>query len=313
MLLQSVAEAFRAGLAASVILSADRSNSIQHRRSDCAVSLPPGPTADRAKHGNPDERAVGISLLYPTEGDGPGVKVLAWNIRHGGSASQTLAPAIVLHNPDVVVLCEFREKSRMLLDELRFLGWAHSAASPVRGPINGVAIASKLPLDTRTAPFGGPPFDRWGIEAGVSPDLTVLGLYAPLADSLDSSPAIQRQFWNTVHRMAAERQNERVLLIGDFNTGATGTDCPVAVPCADAFEDLSTMGWVDAWRLCNPDANDFSYVHHANGETSRWRIDHAFVSPALAASVTSCWYSHDERERWVSDHSMLLIKIDGCR
>ena len=239
------------------------------------------------------------------------MKVLAWNIRHGGSVSQALAPAIMLHDPDVIVLCEFREKSQRLLDELRFLGWDHSVASPVSGPINGVAIASKLPLDIRPAPFGEPPFDRWGVEAGVTPDLTVIGVYAPLAHSLASSPAIQREFWKGVHRIAEQRQHERVLLIGDFNTGATGTDCPVAVPCADAFEHLSTLGWVDAWRLCNPDGNDFSFVHHANGETSNWRIDHAFVSPPLVENVTSCWYSHEERERWASDHSMLLIKIDG--
>lgn len=239
------------------------------------------------------------------------MKILAWNIRHGGSASQALAPAIVLHNPDVVVLCEFREKSKRLLDELSFLGWAHSAASPVAGPINGVAIASKLPLDSRPAPFGDPPFDRWAVEAGVASELTVIGVYAPLATSTASSPAIQREFWNRVYRLAEQRQQERVLLIGDFNTGATGTDCPVAVPCADAVERLSNVGWVDAWRSSNPEVNDFSYFHHADGETSKWRIDHAFVSPPLALNVSSCWYSHAEREGWVSDHSMLIIRIDG--
>ena len=49
------------------------------------------------------------------------MRIHPWNIRHGGSVSQSLTPAIVLHNPDVVVLCEFRQKSQRLLDELRFL------------------------------------------------------------------------------------------------------------------------------------------------------------------------------------------------
>jgi exonuclease III len=100
-----------------------------------------------------------------------------------------------------------------------------------------------------------------------------------------------------------------VVLIGDFNTGATGTDCPVRVPCADAFEHFSTLGWVDAWRRCNLAESDFSYVHHADGATSNWRIDHAFVSPPLAQYVRRCWYSHTERERWASDHSMLLLHL----
>jgi len=238
------------------------------------------------------------------------MKILAWNIRHGGSPTQALAPAIMAHDPDVIVLCEYREKTQTLLNELRFFGWRHSAASPVSGGTNGVAIVSKSPLNVQPAPFGEPPFAWWGIEAAVSPDLAVIGVYAPLQNSLASSPAIQRQFWHTVHRIAENRRDERLLLVGDFNTGATGTDCPMAVPCADAFDQLSTFGWVDAWRLCNPGANDFSYVHHANGETSNWRIDHAFVSPPLAAAVKRCWYSHAERERWASDHSMLLLDLD---
>jgi exonuclease III len=43
---------------------------------------------------------------------------------------------------------------------------------------------------------------------------------------------------------------------------------------------------------------------------SRWRIDHAFVSPPLADAVRSCRYSHAEREQGLSDHSMLINEID---
>jgi len=250
-----------------------------------------------------------ITTIVKREPARASVKVLSWNIRHGGSRAQALGPAIMAHDPDVVVLCEYREKTRTLLEEMRFFGWAHAIASPVTGDTNGVAIVSKLPLDKRPAPFGDPPFAWWGIEAGVLPDLTVIGVYAPLEDSFASSPAIQRQFWDTIHRIAENRRHERLLLMGDFNTGATGTDCPVELPCADAFDHLSTLGWVDAWRSCNTNVTDFSYVHSASDETSNWRIDHAFVSPPLAGAVKRCWYSHAERERWASDHSILMLEL----
>lgn len=237
------------------------------------------------------------------------MKILEWNIRQGGSRTQALAPAIMAHDPDVVVLCEYREKTRDLLQELRFFGWVHAVTSSVTGTTNGVAIVSKLSLQPCASPFGEPPFAWWGVEARVSPDLTVIGVYAPLQHSAASSPAIQRQFWGMLHRIAEERRHERLLLIGDFNTGAIGTDCPMPVPCADAFQQLSAIGWVDAFRACNLDANDFSFVHQENGTVSRWRIDHAFVSPPLANAVGRCWYSHTERERWASDHSMLLLRL----
>ena len=237
------------------------------------------------------------------------MKIVEWNIRHGGSRTQALCPAIMAHDPVVVVLCEYREKTRELLDELRFFGWVHAVASPVSGIVNGVAIVSRLPLESRPAPFGERPFAWWGVEARVSPDLTIIGVNAPLQDSAHCSSDLQRHFWNTVHDVADQRRHERVVLIGDFNTGATVIDCPIPVPGAEAFAHLSTLGWIDAWRWCNLDARDFSYVHHADGATTNWRIDHAFVSPPLERSVRRCWYSHTERERWASDHSMLLLTL----
>lgn len=236
------------------------------------------------------------------------MKILEWNICRGGSRSRALGPAIMAHEPDVVVLCEYREESEYLLQDLRMFGWAHAVASPVTGATNGVAIVSKVPLQPCAAPFGDPPFAWWGVEARVSPDLTV-GVYAPLEHTEGASPAIQRQFWEAMHQLVEERRDERVVLIGDFNTGATGIDCPVPVPCADAFEHLSASGWVDAFRARNLDSKEFSFVHHEDGTESRWRIDHAFVSPPLADAVSRCWYSHTERERWASDHSMLLLVL----
>jgi exonuclease III len=143
-------------------------------------------------------------------------------------------------------------------------------------------------------------------EAGV----TVIGLYAPLKDSLGSSPMIQRQFWTVVRAVMEARQHERIVVLGDFNIGAAGSDCPSPVSCMDVFPQLSASGWIDAWARCNPGRGDFSYVHRSKAGRSLWRIDHAFVSPALAPAVRSCRYSHSEREQGLSDHSMLIMEID---
>jgi exodeoxyribonuclease III len=240
------------------------------------------------------------------------MKLVAWNIRHGGSNHTALASALLAHDPDVIVLGEYRSQgSEELVEKLRFFGWPHVAASTVTGKANGVAIVSRVAMEPKALPLGSLPFDMWAVEAAVpEANLTVLGVYAPLIDSEGSSPAIQKQFWQAVHRMADTRSAERVLLVGDFNTGATGGDCPSSLPCADAFQHLSTLRWTDSWRACNPGCSDFSYVHRSAGPPTNWRIDHAFVSPELAGSVRGCRYSHTERENRLSDHSMLLVDID---
>ena len=46
----------------------------------------------------------------------------------------------------------------------------------------------------------------------------------------------------------------------------------------------------------------------ANG--NGFRLDHAFVTPALLPSVGRCWYSHGEREAGISDHSILMVEAE---
>jgi exonuclease III len=236
------------------------------------------------------------------------VKLLAWNIRHGGRTDVPLAPAIMAHDPDVIVLGEYRANgSAGLVEQLRFFGWPHVQASAVTGKTNGVALLSKTPIEATPAPLGGPPFDCWGVEGNIAA-LRVLGLYAPLQGSVGSTPAVQRQFWAAMHRWMETRQAERILVIGDFNTGAAGHDGPNTLPCSSAFERLPNLGWVDAWRACNTGAT--ISLHRAASGRSNWRIDHAFVSPSVASAVRGCRYSHIEREQGLSDHSMLIVEID---
>jgi len=40
-----------------------------------------------------------------------------------------------------------------------------------------------------------------------------------------------------------------------------------------------------------------------------FRLDHAFATPSLSPRITSCRYSHAERDAGVSDHSMLILEV----
>jgi exonuclease III len=238
------------------------------------------------------------------------MKLLTWNIRHGGG-SPAIAAALTARDPDVIVLTEYRDPgSRPIVDQLRFFGWPHAATSPVTGLVNGVAIVSKRPLEPRPTPIAGVDMERWSVEAFLpSEALGIIGIYAPLSNSFGVKAGLQKRFWAGVHDLMARRAGERLILMGDFNTCAAGVDGPNPLPCYDAFEALPTFGWVDAWRAVNPNAKDFSYVDTTRPARTQWRIDHAFVSPRLAGHIRVCRYSHVEREQELSDHSILILEL----
>jgi exonuclease III len=83
-------------------------------------------------------------------------------------------------------------------------------------------------------------------------------------------------------------------------------DEPGAIDATAHFMDkLEEIGFCDLWRRRNPDGREFSwYSTRGNG----FRIDHAFLSPALAVRAGSIHYSHAERLAGLSDHSPSVLE-----
>jgi exodeoxyribonuclease-3 len=116
------------------------------------------------------------------------------------------------------------------------------------------------------------------------------------------------RFWDAVLKAAREKESEPYLFIGDFNTGAPGLDeAGDTFYCSGHFLELSRLGWTDMWRFHNPGGREYTwYSNRGNG----FRIDHAFATESLRSRISSCRYSHTEREERVSDHSMLIVDVD---
>src|SRR5436190_183173 len=108
--------------------------------------------------------------------------------------------------------------------------------------------------------------------------------------------------------LAAEPLQAEALAIGDFNTCRAYIDEPGAIdPCAHFMDGVAEIGFCDLWRRLYPDGREFSwYSTRGNG----FRIDHAFLSPALVGRTGEIRYSHDERTSGLSDHSALLLDFD---
>jgi exodeoxyribonuclease-3 len=232
------------------------------------------------------------------------LKLLAWNIRHGGgSRAAAIANAILSHSVDVALLSEFRRQSRQSLEPQLEDAGLKLVAPDALNSINHVAMFSKTTcaLNTPSPDIG----HRW-VEAVPTNGITIVGLHIP--GSTDRKAGFSKAgYWDKVLRLAANNITGDAIIVGDLNTGLHRIDeAGKTFTCERAFKALGDLGFVDAWRHCNPGANDRTwYSAKGNG----FRLDHAFISPSLVPRLASCRYSHSERESGLSDHSPLLLEI----
>ncbi len=229
------------------------------------------------------------------------MKVFAWNIRQGGRKSRTeIVARCRHHDADIVVLNEYRRNDvgAYLSECLREAGWVHQAAGDTDHKTNTNFVASRLPI-RRTRPL-----DRRLDKPHRMLDVAIDGLRLTAVHM----PNMREKFpyWEAVIRAGRRRRREDALFIGDFNTGKHYLDEPGKTFVAtEHMERLEELGFVDAWRRANPDGREFSwYSPQAN---NGFRLDHAFVSPTLSERLNVIRYSHEERERKLSDHSALVV------
>ena len=215
-----------------------------------------------------------------------------------------IAAALAAHDADVLVISEYRggNSGERLRAALRDAGYSHaSAAMPPPGG-NGVLIAARQPFDD------GGPLDG----AGAEPCRIVRAFFGPLRLYGVYMPNLLKKvpYWEgLVAALAAEPLMAEAVAIGDFNTCRAYVDEPAAIdPCAHFLDAVEAVGFCDLWRRRYPNGREFSwYSTRGNG----FRIDHAFLSSALANRAGAIRYSHDERLSGLSDHSPLILDLES--
>jgi exodeoxyribonuclease III len=238
-------------------------------------------------------------------------KILALNLRSGGGANAVaICQFLTSHEPDVLVLTEWRANAV----GPKFVDWAKSrefshACLNDGGTLNGVFVAARMPFEFETktpASVRRSPgvlllakFKGWNLLASYFPQLYNKALY-----------------FSACTEIAKMLGNLPFLLVGDFNTGNQLTDRGESgsrYTCATHFDALtSEPRLVDLWRRTHgPDAREWTWVSHRN---NGFRIDHAFAnSPFIQFMRPSCHYDHVPRENRITDHSALIInRIGPC-
>jgi exonuclease III len=230
------------------------------------------------------------------------MRLLAWNIRQGGGSRLVgIMAAIARHDADVLVLSEYRggDSAVRLRAALAALGYRKVTELVPPPHRTGVLIAARR----RFLEHGAlcveveEPYRLVDVDLGA---LRLTGVYMP--NMLRKVP-----YWQALVDGLAARAGGDALAIGDFNTCRAFVDEPGAIDATAHFMDsMEAIGFRDLWRHRYPDGREYSwYSHRGNG----FRIDHAFLSPSLAARAGVVRYSHDERVAGLSDHSMMLLEL----
>ena len=208
------------------------------------------------------------------------------------------------YRADLAILTEYQrgragDKLRSLLEKQGLL-YQHAPSSVPRK--NGVLIASRVSTFRPVVVERDTAYLQCLVCVEIS-SVRVLGCYFPQLK--EKYPVFE-----AVLDWSRKNGDVGALIMGDFNTGKHHTDEQGATFYGAKYLDqVESIGYTDAWRFLNGSRTEYSwYSSRGNG----FRIDHAFVNKPLLPLLMACFYSHRERERGISDHSILVVDLrDG--
>lgn len=226
----------------------------------------------------------------------------------GGSRINAIVDALRPYEADILVLTEFKNNARgdELCGKLKEFGYGHMAAPKAEPNLYTVLVAGREPFEAVTFPgeMSDPELGDFSksIMLAKFTGLNVFGSYFPGSER-------KRPVLDFLLNLDGSYLQNNSLIMGDFNVGLHGLDEAGATFIgADQFQALLDKGWIDAWRSRNPEVREFSW--YSKGYNNGFRLDHTFVTPSLDARIKDVRYEHKERERKVSDHSIMLVDFD---
>ena len=229
-------------------------------------------------------------------------RIVVLNIRGGGgSRAERLCAYLDAHDPDTVVLTEWRNGTSGAV----FANWATGrgmchAGLADGGTANGVFLASKHRFRTASA-----------TPAGQGAGVLLLARFDGVSLLACYFPQLQEKsvFFDRCAQVARRHRALPFMLVGDLNTGNQTTDRSegaVRYSCAAGFDGLCVPdGLVDLWRRNNGEAREWTWLsHRGNG----FRIDHALGNAHyVRAFAPACRYDHCARTTGLTDHSAVLV------
>lgn len=262
------------------------------------------------------------------------MRLVTWNINSVRLRFDLLREVAANLDADVICLQETKVIDDLFpLEACRAMGFPHVAFHGMKG-YNGVAILSKRPIAEIRTPSWCERIDCRHLIAVID-GIEVHCLYVPAGGDIPD-PEANPKF---AHKLDFLREitawyganytaSDRVILAGDLNIAPLETDVwshkqllgvvshtPVEVDLLGRMQE--SIGFVDAVRHFVPAAERlFTWWSYRSSDWTKndrgRRLDHVWVTPALAGSLRSTLVAREVRA-WTqpSDHVPVLVELEG--
>ena len=238
----------------------------------------------------------------PREGTETMKRIIAQNIMQGGSArAPALVNRIAAHDPDVIVITEFRANNiDRLGSALETCGYDHFAHFADDDKWNGTFVASKTPVAVDDAsPIGASRRPNHLLRVRFD-GLDLIAAYIPQHRAVDT-----KSYFDRLIELSTAGD---VLIIGDLNVDDPDFDgFGYRFAYRHWYAELLATGLIDCYRR-EHHVPTVTWKHH-RGSREGFRIDHALASHGVADRVAGVSYDHSVRLDNTSDHSMLIVDM----
>ena len=259
----------------------------------------------------------------------PLLRIASWNVNGLRACADKghFLPWLRGTRPTILGVQEVRARPEQLLPSVgRPRPWSTHFVAAERPGYSGVGLFSRLQPDRVDTSLGAPHFDVEGrVQLAHFGRLVVANVYFPNGNGQErdnSRVPYKLEFYRHLFTQldALRAAGQRVLVLGDFNTAHAEID--LARPrenhktsgfLAEERAELTrwlAAGYVDTFRMFNPDAGHYSWWSQRSGSRERnigWRIDYVLACPAAAAYVREAAIHRDVHG---SDHCPVSVGVD---
>ena len=259
------------------------------------------------------------------------MRVISWNVNGIRARADRLAALLDRHDPDVICLQETKATDADLPMGL-FMFRGYEVVHHGQPSYNGVAIASKHPIEDVQRGFPGDPLaEERRVLAATIQGVRIYNLYVPNGKSPEHPDYRTKLAWYralTEHTRDALGTHEALLQVGDYNVAPTDADVhdPEAwrehihctTPEREALQDLMGTGLQDLYRLGSHEETDWTWWSYQGGALHKGeglRIDLALGSAPVAKACTGVAVDREERKKSTgpgnpSDHAPVLVDLE---
>ena len=251
------------------------------------------------------------------------IKIATWNVNSIRSRLQHVLSWIEKNEPDVLLLQELKGTE---FPAAAFEQLGYESAIVTQKGYNGVAIVSRLPVQTICKTFAGDVEDSHARFLEVTVEgIRIVNIYLPNGNPVGTGKFAYKLAW--MDRLYAQMllwAGQPTIIGGDFNVIPEDIDChKPASWIRDAlfqpeprerFQDYLKLGYTDAFRQLHPGlAGQFTfwdYFREAFRHNRGIRIDHFLISPEIVPHLQGCSIDAEPRS-WEkpSDHTPVMLDL----